>query len=95
MTREPKYYCIKTLLNPDFNNEIIFEKDKWYNSADFYDDGNPNIYEIGMCLENQPNTGLSFIVTPNPNKPNSLLFSDYFASLKKMRKLKLQKINSL
>lgn len=96
MKREQKYYCIKTLLNVDYNNEILFEKNKWYYSSDFYDRIPNQIQnEIGICLENEPNSGLSFNINIDPNYQKSPLLFDYFATLKKIRLMKLQKLNSL
>jgi hypothetical protein len=89
MKRESKYYCIKTYIN--FNNEILFEKGKIYNSTDFYDFDTNNITEIGITLENDEYSGLVF-KTDVCLKYDEPLLSDYFVSLKSLRKFKLQKL---
>jgi hypothetical protein len=95
MKRDPKYYCIKSFLDDNYPDGIIFKEGKWYNSGSFYDDTfhHTGHIIIAICLENDENSGIGFNVTQDPDYPTPLFF-DHFASLKTMRKLKLQKINS-
>lgn len=82
-----KYYCIKTLTYTD--GEIIFKKGKWYEKSDFYDD---EYNMIGMCHENKKTSAIGFHKEYDQNYPFFRVFTNYFASIKQMRNIKLQKI---
>lgn len=94
MKREPKYYCIKSLIDENYPDGIIFKEGKWYNSGSFYDCEN-NETLMAICLENDPNSGIGLNINIDPDFPHFPVFFDHFASLQTIRKLKLQKINSL
>lgn len=91
--KRKKYYCIKTLCwNNDINNPI-FIANNCYEKTKFYDNNDANTNLIAM-LYNNNNCVFGFSIHLYPEYPNSTKFSDYFTTLKKLRKSKLKKISN-
>lgn len=86
LKREPKYFCIKDM---SYEDSIIYIAGNFYNSSNFYDD-EPNCDLIGIYGDSD--SGCEFKLNKDDNIYTQL-FSDYFITIKQLRKLKLQKIN--
>lgn len=90
MIREQKYYCIKTLSE---DNELLFIEGEWYDSSDFYDHDLDDL--IGISFKDNTTVGSGLGFSTIPNSPIARYLFMYFASKNTLRKIKLQKINSL
>ena len=87
-----KVLCIKNLEPYDKQSTIFYEKNKYYKITDICYWTNKTLIEI--------NHGWAFMIKEHINesklsncRKNNFIFEDYFYDIKKIRKLKLTKLN--
>ena len=88
MKVDDKYFCIKTLSTKEYKNSKL--KDLFV-KGNFYKIDNINKFQCRVHIEDKENLYRSFEFTLV--KGGKYYFLDYFADIKKLRKIKINKIN--
>jgi len=93
MKEGDKYFCIKTLIVKEYKNsalEELFTKGKFYEIAYI---NNYDKYQCSVHSHNLNEWGGYKDFTFTIVKGGKYYFEDYFANIRKLRKIKINKIN--